>query len=276
MILSYHPILEGDENRLCAGRDPDEADLALLRRASAVILPQGCRESLYLAARRYCRHVFPNYGPRSLYPHKVGDVRLFRAHRLPHPESMVFSGVEHCSASFWSGLSYPVVLKSNFGGEGSLVFLVKQPGDAGEPLGMLAEMERSGFCGFVVQQWIQTDNRDLRVAILGDRFYSYWRVQPDHGRFLHNLSAGAEIDPDSDPHLQAAGVEYAREFQRRTGIDLAGIDLMFPLRGGRIGREPLFLEINYYFGRRGLGGSDRYYELLEDAVRDWLRRRGLR
>ena len=61
MILSYHPVIEGDVNRLCAGREPDAEDLDWMRRAEAIILPQGCRESMYRMAVKHCRHVFPNY-----------------------------------------------------------------------------------------------------------------------------------------------------------------------------------------------------------------------
>jgi len=34
------------------------------------------------------------------------------------------------------------------------------------------------------------------------------------------------------------------------------------------------LEINYYFGRRGLGGTINYYRLLYKAVQDWLEEAG--
>ena len=64
MILSYHPIIEGDANRLCAGRDPGPEDLAAMETADAILLPQGCRESLYRAARNACPLVFPNYDAR--------------------------------------------------------------------------------------------------------------------------------------------------------------------------------------------------------------------
>ena len=38
--------------------------------------------------------------------------------------------------------------------------------------------------------------------------------------------------------------------------------------------QPLILEINYYFGRRGLGGSLKYYRLLLNAIREWLEENG--
>ena len=85
MILSFHPIYLGDQNRLCAGRDPDAADVAAIRQAAAVILPQACRRSLYEAARQHCPRVFPNYAARFAYPGKAGQVRLFQETGVPHP-----------------------------------------------------------------------------------------------------------------------------------------------------------------------------------------------
>ena len=41
------------------------------------------------------------------------------------------------------------------------------------------------------------------------------------------------------------------------------------------GGAPLFLEINYYFGRRGLGGSERYYALLVSEIIKWIKSLGL-
>jgi ribosomal protein S6--L-glutamate ligase len=59
------------------------------------------------------------------------------------------------------------------------------------------------------------------------------------------------------------------EFTDRTGINLAGIDLIFDAE--RPQADPLLLEINYFFGRTGLGGSQAYYRLLRRVVSNWLR-----
>jgi len=32
----------------------------------------------------------------------------------------------------------------------------------------------------------------------------------------------------------------------------------------------LFLEINYFFGRKGLGGSEAYYKLLQQEIDRWI------
>ena len=49
-------------------------------------------------------------------------------------------------------------------------------------------------------------------------------------------------------------------------LNLAAFDLVFP--PGET--APVFLEINYTFGRTGLGGSEKFYILLQNAVDHWL------
>ncbi|SMC21610.1 ribosomal protein S6--L-glutamate ligase [Desulfacinum hydrothermale DSM 13146] len=271
MILSYHPVIPGDMNRLCAGRDPDAEDRKWLGKARAVILPQGCRESLYRMAASHCPRIFPNYRARFLYPGKVGDIRLFRALGLPHPRTSLFLSAARCPDSFLRALRYPVVIKGNHGGEGQQVFMAGSHEEARRCVEYFRRMERSGFPGFLVQEFIPTDNRDLRVVVVGDRMVSYWRVQEDPSNFLHNTAQGAHLDPHGDPDLQAVGRRWVRALCAQTGINLAGIDLLFPCeKGGTPSTPPLFLEINYFFGRKGLGGSMAYYRLLQEAVSRWL------
>jgi ribosomal protein S6--L-glutamate ligase len=55
---------------------------------------------------------------------------------------------------------------------------------------------------------------------------------------------------------------------KKTGINLAGFDVIFaPVKEYT---KPLMLEINYFFGRRGLGGSDAFYEILSREIHNWL------
>jgi ribosomal protein S6--L-glutamate ligase len=70
-----------------------------------------------------------------------------------------------------------------------------------------------------------------------------------------------------------AGVDAALRFCRRQHIDLAGLDFLFNAHQGH--PEPLFLEVNWVFGRRGLGGSEGFYRLLIPEIHRWLARRRL-
>ena len=93
MIVSFHPLFDADKNIICAGRAPNAEDLAAIRTASAVILSQGCYQSLYEMARANCPHVFPNYDARFKYPGKIGQIKLFRQMNISHPSTEIYADV---------------------------------------------------------------------------------------------------------------------------------------------------------------------------------------
>lgn len=267
-ILSFNPVVKADVYRTCAGRKPNERDIAIIKGAKAVILPQGCSPELYWTAVRYCRRVFPDYRCRFLYPGKSGQIRLFRAFGLPHPRTKLFRSVKDLSESFLDSLDYPVVVKSDSGGEGENVFFVPDLTTMKKALNELLLLEKSGFPGFLVQDYIPNDDKDLRVVIMGRRLYAYWRIAPG-GEFLHNISKGAAYEPASDDRRTQAGLRLAATLRGLTGINLAGVDIIFH-RDDTEGNNPLLLEINYFFGRTGLGGNEAYYRLLNEVVNEWL------
>ncbi len=273
MILSFHPCHVADRNILCAGREPDEDDLAAIRRADAVILPQGCRESLYRMARRHCRHVFPNYDVRFDYPGKLGQIHLFRKAEAPHPATEVYESAadfyRRCGGAALSPpYDFPFVFKFDWGGEGEGVHKVDDAAALEKRLKKAEACESTGQTGFLLQEFIRGRPRTLRVVVIGQTMISYWRVQKYPGRFHANLRKNAVLDAATSPDLQAAGKGAVRSLCGKTGINLAGFDLMFSEDGRP--NTPLLLEINYYFGRRGLGGSERFYRLLIEEIEGWL------
>lgn len=265
MILSFHPLFEGDKNILCAGREAGAYDLDAVKAADAVILPQGCKASLYEMARENCANVFPNYDAKFEYPGKIGQIRLFRKLNVPHPKSEIYTS--H-SSLLTPHFSLPFVFKFDWGGEGDNVFLIRSFEEFEAVRQKAVAYERSGQAGFLIQEYIPSQNRDLRVAVIGKKMISYWRVQKDSEIFCANLSKGAFIDRDSDPDLQAKGLEAVRAFCEKTGINLAGFDLLFSRDKEK---TPLFIEINYFFGRQGLGGSERFYEILGQEIEKWIK-----
>jgi len=276
MIVSFHPIITADENRIVAGRPPDESDLAAIRRADAVILPQGCMEPLYRMARTNCPHLFPNMDVRFDYPGKLGQIRLFRKLATAHPKTELFESTDR----FYSrpaDIALPAVVKMDFGGQGETVYKVDDADALEQTLRQVKAFERTGQTGFLVQQFIPTKQRSLRVTVIGRRTVAYWRIAPKPDRFAASVADGARIDHEADPELKAAAVGIAGQFCARTGLQLAGFDFLFDSRSLDQGRiEPLMLEINYFFGRAGLGGSERFYTLLTEAVDTWLNGLGLR
>ena len=279
MILSYHPCFEANKNILCAGREPSADDLTAIKAAHAVILPQGCYRSLYEMAHNNCRHVFPNLDARFQYPGKIGQVRLFQEKNVPHPRTETYMNLDTFAEHYGGGsetpaFDFPFVFKFDWGGEGYQVYLIQSLSEFQDILQTAGDYENSGHFGFIIQEYISCNNRSLRVVVIGQSVISYWRVQSNTRSFCSNLTRGAVIDAHSDPDLQALAVKRVKAFCSRTGINLAGFDLLFSSR--RKSRPPLFLEINYYFGRRGLGGSERFYEILVMEIEKWLDRIGLR
>ncbi len=275
MILSYHPIFEADENILCAGRDPNDDDVAAMKSARAVILPQGWNPALYEMARNNCSNVFPNYDARCAYPGKTGEIRLFRHFDATHPRASLFADAAEFHQAFDPEkgslpFDFPFVFKFDWGGEGKTVFLIKSRPELLDILQKATSFEKNGHFGFLLQEYIPLINGTMRVVVIGKRFISYWRIRNDPESFYDNVAKGARIDADADPEFQRAAVRTAASLCEKTGIDLAGFDIIFPRRSHEI--SPYFLEINYFFGRRGLGGSEKYYEILIEEIENWLQK----
>jgi ribosomal protein S6--L-glutamate ligase len=273
VILSFHPCIDADINIIVAGRAPGPKEEASIKGADAIIIPQGARQDLYDLCRKHCKLVFPNYDHRYHRAGKIGDTLIFRQFGIPHPSTRIFQNVAQYRRRFppqeaRSPYPFPFVLKGNFSGEGHMVYKIYDHEQLQNILDQLRAMERSGLQGFIVQQWIDHGGRDIRVVVLYDKLISYWRVQKDPQKFLTNLSAGAVIDPSSDPNLRQQAESTVLRLCQQTGINLAGVDLMLDQNDNS--SQPLLIEINYWFGRRFFGSSEAYYGELKKAVKRWL------
>lgn len=266
MIVSFHPCFGADKYIICAGRKSDDNDLAAIKAADAVILSQGCDEELYKMASKNCSNIFPNYEARFKYPGKIGQIHLFRETDVLHPKSETFEKLDSLPENLL--FDFPFVFKFDWGGEGYGVFLITSPEEFKDIIKNVLKFECAGHVGFLIQEYIPSQGRSLRVVVIGQKFISYWRVQKNTEEFCSSLAKGAYLDFDSDPDLQQAAVKSAKHFCKMTGINLAGFDFLFSSEA--VIKEPFFLEINYFFGRRGLGGSEKYYQILESEIQKWI------
>jgi len=105
--------------------------------------------------------------------------------------------------------------------------------------------------------------RDLRVVVIGSKMFSYWRVQDKPDEFRNNVCRGGRIVAEMEPELTQKGIGLAKDLCSKTGINLAAVDIFFD------GRTPLLGEINFVFGRKGVGGTPRFRALLNEAVKEW-------
>jgi len=270
MVVSFHPLFTADRNILCAGRDPGPTDLAAIREARAVILPRHAHVGFttWLAITVLTYSLIMMHG--SVIRQNRPDQAFPRHIVTPSANRNFLQPVE-----FRAPLPRPkpptsaLVFKFDWGGEGDTVFLVQSPGELEELLQHTARCEASGQSGFMLQKYIPSGNRSLRVAVIGDSRISYWRIGKEPVGFHASLSKGAKIDTQADPALKDRAEMMVAEFCRRVGINLAGLDVIFA--AGESSPQPLVLEINYFFGRVGLGGSEEYYRILKSAIKHWLK-----
>ena len=278
MILSYHPCFEADRNRLCAGRNPGSDDLEAMLAADAIILPQGCHEPLYTMARNNCKHVFPNFDAKFKHKGKIGQIQLFKKINAAHPRTETHLNMDGFSMHYKGfpekpSFDFPFVFKFNWGGDGDHVYLIQSIEDFSNVIQIAGEYENSGQKGFIIQEYIPANNRSLRVVVIGRTIVSYWRIQHDTDHFLSNVTKGATIDYNTDTDLQKSAIKSVKNFCRKTKINLAGFDILFSFQSKV--KTPLFLEINYFFGRQGLGGSDKFYDILTKEIIKWIESIGL-
>lgn len=271
MILSFHPCFTADHQIILGSRPLNEEDRRRIHNAHAVILPQGRADGVFHVCRDSGTPMFPNYGTRQAYPGKVGQSRLFETFRLPHPRTFRWEKVDALKKMPKPPHEFPFVVKDDRSHEAEGVFVVQNSESLKRALGFLALKEGAENKGFVTQDFIPSGGNVLRTVIMGNRILTYWKRPAGPGQVITTISKGALIDHDWQPELQKKGKNQAQLLAKRTGINLAAVDFVFPLSAP----EPLFLEINYYFGRRGLGGMDAYYRLLFNAIQDWLKAIGL-
>ena len=233
----------------------------LIRGAAGVLLPRyfspsRCREVASLAT-----NIFPSIEARYHYRGKTEQIRLMRRLGLPHPESRLFESpaqAKRHAEEYGPGLELPCVLKGDRGAGGSQVFPVRSQWQLLDRLRRLPDNEP-----VLLQRWVETWSRDLRVVVVGGEVRSYFRVGVDG--FYNNVAKGAEIEQEAHPELQRRGQELAREAARAAGFDLAAFDIAFP-----DDTEPVLLEINFLFGTKGLGGKAGYNRLFGLALARWM------
>ncbi len=261
MILSFHPCIRADIQIILGDRLPNKEELRLIRDAKAIILPQGCSEELFYICSGSKACLFPEYGIRFRYPGKVGQIRLFEEFNLPHPCSICWNNLEDLIKN-WDSLSHklPFILKEDKKHEGAGVYIVKDIGDIWRISDRLGSSDP-----LITQELIECGGNALRVIIMGNKLFSFWKRPSRPRQLITSISTNAMIDYHWMPHLQDRGRKLARQLVLATGINLAAVDMIFQ------DNSPLLLEINYYFGRRGIGGTERYYQLLYGSIKDWLR-----
>lgn len=276
MIISFHPCFDSGYQIILGDRPIDSDILSRIKKAEVIILPQWCTEELFRACLQTGALLFPDYRKRFEYAGKTGQSRLFSNLGLPHPETLCWENVSSFEKKHGNlekpPHKWPFVLKEDGSHEAEGVHLADSPEALRISLERIALREKSGPGGFVTQEFIDGSGNILRSVIIGEDVISYWKRPSTPGQIITTISRGAIIDHGWRPDMMEKGRKLALELVKMTGINLAAVD--FIPRDSEEDYTLLFLEINYYFGRRGLGGSEKFYKLLFNALQSWLEQKG--
>lgn len=276
MILSFHPCFGADAQIILGDRKLNGEDFLLMRRADVIILPQSCSLELYEACKNCSALLFPNYEMRFEYPGKIGQSLLFDKLKCPYPTTIRWPSVDKYRGLNPLGKKYPhklpFFLKADRSHESEGVYLVSSAEVLESALERLSHLEKSGSPGFISQESIASGGNVLRAVIISGKIITYWKRPNDSSQMITSIWRGSRIDKTWRRDLQEKGARLAQSLSIEAGMNLAAVDFVFPMNESD--PQPLFLEINYYFGRRGLGGSENYYRLLYEAIQEWLREKG--
>jgi ribosomal protein S6--L-glutamate ligase len=259
-FVSLQPTVPMEENLPPYSDPADPAVAVILQQAAGVLLPQYVTQWRYFEITRHARAWFPRLSARFAHYGKTRQILLFREIGVRHPESRTYSNPGQLYKDFLQNgapWGYPLVLKGDTGGGGSFVFPIHQAADLPKYVDRLPPDRPA-----LIQCWVEHGGKDLRVVVYGNHTVTYFRV--GGGQFYNNLCRGGRLDHAGWPHLQQKGATVVLSFCDRAGIDVAGFDLMFPDE-----EEPVFVEINYHFGRKGLGGTKGHRAHLLQAIRAW-------
>ncbi len=259
-FISLHPGIPMEVNLSVFSSLEEPEVQTLLQAATGVLMPSYVTPQRYRSIIPWCRSWFPRLDTRFDHCGKTAQIILFRNHGIRHPESVVFQNARELmdyAARCEPPGGYPCVLKGDTGGGGSTVFPVRTPETLPRFVGRLPS-DRP----MLLQRWVNHGGKDLRVVVYGKQAISYFRIWD--GRFYNNLCRGGRLDHELRPDLQQKGADAVLAFCDATAIDVAGFDLMFPDSG-----KPVFVEINYHFGRKGLGGTPGHRRFWSRAIEQW-------
>ncbi len=261
MIVSFHPCIDADLQILLGDRLPNKEELRYINNAEAIILPQGCSKELFKVCLSSKASIFPDYKCRFEYSGKIKQIILFKNINMPYPCSICWDNIEKfykIRTKFAD--KTPFLIKENNKHEGKGIHIVKHIDDIKGTYNALKQSD-----GIIAQELINCNGDVLRVVIIGDMLFSYWKRAYNPEQVIVTVNDSAYIDYKWAPHLQEKGKELVKILIHKTGINLAAVDIVFKDK-----TTPLLLEINYYFGRKGLGGTEKYYKLLVAAIKKWL------
>lgn len=271
MVLSFHPIIKADINLSVAGKSSlSKGAIEAIKKADAIILPQIAPIFLYEMVIEKQKPHFPDQTLRFQWKDKADQLRSFDEWEIPYPKTFIFESLKsfmETDLSKFSSLGYPFFLKSALEHEGQGIILVKDEQDLNHIRAKLPAFLITG--PILAQEYISTNGCVLRVVSLYKFHLAYWKKDETE---IVSISRGARILRRYRKDLIQKGIQEILRLKDKVRLDLAAVDIVFNMEKPSL---PYLLEVNFFFGRKGLGGRKGFYKLLLRAIQSWLREIGI-
>jgi len=161
---------------------------------------------------------------------------------LPIPRTAVIAQPKALFSAVHAVGGVPVVIKLIRGTQGRGVVLAKNLATAAA---VLEKVHRARRQALVQEYLAESQGRDTRVIVVGDRCVAAMERIAGEGEFRANLHRGGSAIPITpDPVTSKLALAAAKAH----GLDVAGVDLIHSERG------PLLLEVNSSPGLEGIEG----------------------
>ncbi len=169
---------------------------------------------------------------------KVLSHLKFQEFGVPQPTTYIASTAE-AGKKIVNKIPFPVIMKLPAGTHGKGVMLADSPESASSMIDALALLKQP----FLIQEYIETDGRDYRVIVAGEKIAAAMKRVAAKGEKRSNIHSGGHGEKlELDSKAKNAAILAARA----CGCDICAIDILPSPKG------PLVLEVNLSPGLQGI------------------------
>eukprot|EP00403_Amphidinium_massartii_P046724 CAMPEP_0178459134 /NCGR_PEP_ID=MMETSP0689_2-20121128/47947_1 /TAXON_ID=160604 /ORGANISM="Amphidinium massartii, Strain CS-259" /LENGTH=914 /DNA_ID=CAMNT_0020085549 /DNA_START=47 /DNA_END=2793 /DNA_ORIENTATION=+ len=162
------------------------------------------------------------------YQDKIALKQLFEQVEIPAPRSWIVENEQELMSMLRSGIlrheHFPVVLKHPYAASSRGMASCATVEDAPEVISKWLAEHRVPC---LVQHRVQVA-KDMRITYIGGEIiHGYWRLKASSEELSSGTGFGSSRLDFNIPRAELA--PFVREFARRTGLDIGGMDIAFPL-----------------------------------------------
>lgn len=163
---------------------------------------------------------------------------LLQKHEVPMPKTY-FSPTIPAAKELLQNVNYPIIMKFPQGTQGKGVMFADSFASASSMLDALETLKQP----FLIQEYVETDGRDIRAVVVGDKVVAAMQRQAVKGEARANIHAGGKGKAITlDNYTKKIAIQAAKAI----GAEICGVDILESAKG------PVVIEVNISPGLQGI------------------------